>query len=52
MNGKCKNSFGPWAFEFGPKTPVTMNYAVGYYSFNVFIKGIEPPSPNVYASFL
>ena len=32
VNGICKNSFGPWAFENGPNTPVTMNCDLGNYN--------------------
>ena len=28
-NGMCRNSFGPWALDFGPSTPVIMNCASG-----------------------
>ena len=42
--GMCKNSLGPWALEFGPKTPVIINCAFGYFSPNIAIKGMVPPS--------
>ena len=42
--GICKNSFGPWALDCGPNTPVTKNYAFGQTSLNNPIKGILTPS--------
>lgn len=39
-----KNSLGPWAFDSGPRTPVTMNWAFGQSPLKYPIKGIEPPS--------
>lgn len=42
-----KHSFGPCSLELGPKTPVIMNCAFGYCYCNVFMRGIDPPSPKV-----
>src|SRR5690606_42071564 len=43
--GICRNSFGPWALECGPSTPVIMNCAPGNFSPSMPMNGIEPPSP-------
>ena len=43
--GMCRNSFGPWALECGPSTPVIMNCACGNFSPSMPMNGIEPPSP-------
>ena len=40
------NSFGPWAFEPGPMTPVTRNCACGNRSPSMLMNGIEPPRPS------
>src|SRR3989339_1087097 len=49
--GICKNSFGPCAFDFGPKTPVLINWVLGNITCNFAINGIDPPSP-IYAAGL
>ena len=43
--GMCRNSFGPWALEPGPSTPVIRNWAFGKRAPSMPMKGIEPPSP-------
>src|SRR5580704_6987546 len=43
--GTCRNSFGPWAFECGPRTPVMRNCASGKCLPSMAMKGIVPPSP-------
>ena len=40
------NSFGPWALEPGPITPVTRNWASGNRSPSMLMNGIDPPSPS------
>src|ERR1700761_4402908 len=44
-NAICRNSFGPWALECGPNTPVTTNWVLGNFAPSMAMKGIEPPSP-------
>lgn len=46
----CKNSFGPCAFDFGPKTPVTTNWPFGHNDLNKPKNGMDIPSeiPNGY----
>jgi len=46
----CKNSLGPWAFDLGPKTPVTTNWPLGQRDLNKPKNGIDIPSdkPNAY----
>src|SRR5262249_61227045 len=44
--GRSMNSFGPWAFEPGPMTPVTRNWARGKRSPSMLMNGIEPPRPS------
>src|SRR5262249_10254949 len=44
--GRSMNSFGPWAFEPGPMTPVTRNCACGNRSPSMLMNGMEPPSPS------
>ncbi len=39
------HSLTEWALDFGPSTPVIIKSAFGYFSLNVLISGIEPPSP-------
>ena len=48
--GICRNSFGPCAFEPGPKTPVITNCALGNRSPSIAMKGIVPPSLIEHAS--
>ena len=43
--GMCRNSFGPCAFECGPRTPVTTNCACGNFSPSIAMNGMLPPSP-------
>ena len=43
--GKCKNSFGPWALLFGPRTPQTIIWAFGKPCCSKLIRGIVPPWP-------
>ena len=43
--GRCRNSFGPWAFEPGPIAPVMRNWAVGKRAPSMLMNGIEPPVP-------
>ena len=43
--GRCRNSFGPWAFDSGPSTPVIRNCASGYRSPSIDINGMPPPIP-------
>jgi len=39
---------GPWAFDSGPSTPVTMNCGTGFHcSCKNLRKGIDPPSAMV-----
>ena len=44
--GRSMNSLGPWAFEPGPITPVTRNWASGKRSPSMLMKGMEPPRPS------
>ena len=43
--GMWRNSFGPWAFDSGPSTPVTRNWAAGNSAPSIAMNGIVPPSP-------
>src|SRR5258706_3706699 len=43
--GMWRNSFGPWAFDPGPSTPVMQNWAFGNFSPSMYMNGIVPPSP-------
>src|SRR5690348_17539208 len=43
--GMCRNSFGPCAFECGPRTPVIRNCAFGNFSPSMPMNGMLPPSP-------
>eukprot|EP00001_Collodictyon_triciliatum_P069195 12277_1 len=45
------NSFGPWALECGPKTPVMTNCAAGNILPSMPMKGILPPSPSPMGGF-
>ena len=43
--GRCRNSLGPCAFDFGPSTPVIRNCASGNWLPSIAMNGIVPPSP-------
>src|SRR5262249_4041253 len=43
--GRCRNSFGPCAFDSGPSTPVITNWAFGNLRPSMPMNGIVPPSP-------
>ena len=47
--GMCKNSLGPWAFDWGPRTPVMRNWASGTFCPSIAMKGMVPPSPMLMA---
>ena len=44
-DGTWRNSFGPCAFELGPRRPVIRNCASGNFAPSMPMNGIVPPSP-------
>jgi hypothetical protein len=47
---RCRNSFGPCAFDCGPSTPVTRNCVPGNFSPSMPMNGMLPPVPMYIAS--